>query len=202
VANLAKKAADVVGGSPLVARVGSRYHDVGKMQDSMYFIENQRGDMNPHDEIDFEESAEIIIGHVPKGVEIAKDYHLPELVIDFIRTHHGTSRVEYFYQSYLQSYPKEFVDESKFRYPGPIPFSKETAVLMLADSVEAASRSLRNPSEHDLDSLVDDIIDHKMEDDQLVNADLTFKDLSTIRKLFKKRLKSIYHVRISYPGGA
>ncbi|MCH8330515.1 MAG: HD domain-containing protein [Bacteroidetes bacterium] len=141
----------------------------------------------------------MIIEHVAKGIEIAKKHRLPDLLIDFIRTHHGTSRVEYFYQSYLKNFPETLINEDEFKYPGPKPYSKETAVVMLADSVEASSRSLKNPTAVDIDELVDKIIAGKIEQEQLVNCDITFKDLTQTSKIFKKMLKSIYHVRISYP---
>ena len=199
VSNLAEAAAREVNANPLLTRVGALYHDVGKMYNPTYFIENQITGHNPHDEINFQDSAKIIIDHVIKGIELAKGHKLPDIIIDFIRTHHGDTRVEYFYQSYLKNYPDKEIDESKFRYPGPVPFSKETACLMMADSVEAASRSLKNPSEEDINKLVDGIIDFKVSKDQFINCDITFRDITKIKKLFKKMLKSIYHVRISYP---
>jgi hypothetical protein len=134
-----------------------------------------------------------------KGVETARKHNLPEPVIEFIRTHHGTSTVQYFYRSYIKKYPEEEVDVKKFSYPGPRPFSKETAVLMMADSVEAASRSLKDMNKESLENLVDGIIDAQLIEEQFNNADITFKDISTIKDVFKKRLKNIYHVRISYP---
>jgi membrane-associated HD superfamily phosphohydrolase len=132
-------------------------------------------------------------------VEMAKKERLPDCIIDFIMTHHGNTRVEYFYQNFLKNFPTKFVDESKFRYPGPIPNSKETAVLMLADSVEAASRSLKDPEAYGLDALVDKIIDGKMKMGQLNNSSVTLKELTRIRSIFKKMLKSIYHLRVEYP---
>ena len=202
VANLAEAAAREVKGNPLLTRVGSLYHDIGKMHMPTYYIENQITGVNPHDELNFEDSAKIIIDHVIQGIEMAKKANLPDIIIDFIRTHHGNTRVEYFYQSFLKNYPDQEVDESKFRYPGPIPFSKETACLMLADSVEAASRSLKNPSEDDINRLVDGIIDFKVKNEQLINCDITFRDVTRVKALFKRMLKSIYHVRISYPEAA
>jgi len=143
VANFAEEAVYVIGGSALLVRTGALYHDIGKMEMPLYFIENQQSNVNPHDELSFEDSASIIVGHVSKGVEIAKSYNLPDQLIDFIRTHHGTNKAEYFYKSHLKNFPDEPIDEASFQYPGPKPFSKETAVLMMADSVEAASRSLK-----------------------------------------------------------
>ncbi|MFN6090952.1 MAG: HD family phosphohydrolase, partial [Bacteroidota bacterium] len=142
VANLAEAAIFKIGGNSLLVRVGALYHDIGKMDMPMYFIENQTTQVNPHDELAFEESASLIISHVSLGIKKAKKYNLPDVIIDFIRTHHGTTVVQYFYQSFLKNNPDENADEADFSYPGPKPFSKETAVLMMADSVEAAARSL------------------------------------------------------------
>ncbi len=164
-----------------------------------YFIENQLSGVNPHDELQFDESAHIIINHVLKGIEKAKKANIPDSVIDFIRTHHGTTMVQYFYRNSLKNFPEEEVDKKLFTYPGPIPFSKETAVLMMADSVEAASRSLKSYSSETIDKLVDDIIDHQVAENQFVNTDITFRDITQIKKIFKKKLANIYHVRIEYP---
>ncbi len=199
VANLAEAAIFKIGGNSLLIRVGALYHDIGKMEMPLYFIENQATGLNPHDELSFEESASIIISHVIKGIEKARKNNVPDLIIDFIRTHHGTSMVQYFYQSFLKNYPEEIVDEDDFRYPGPLPFSKETAVLMMADSVEASSRSLTMPSPESINNLVDTIIDRQIEQQQFINCDITFKDISSIKKIFKKMLMSIYHVRVEYP---
>ncbi len=199
VANLAEDAIYKIGGNPLLIRTGALYHDIGKMVDPIYFIENQTGDVSPHDYLTFEESATKIISHVTEGVEMAKKYILPEPLIDFIRTHHGTSTVQYFYKSYIKNYPEEEVDIRKFSYPGPIPFSKEMAVLMMADSVEAASRSLKKINDETLDKLVDGIIDYQQSEGQFNNANITFKDITDIKEVFKKRLHNIYHARISYP---
>ncbi|MBL7916523.1 MAG: HDIG domain-containing protein [Bacteroidia bacterium] len=199
VANLAEAAAFKIGGNTLLIRVGALYHDIGKMEMPMYFIENQSTGVNPHDELSFEESASIIISHVIRGIEKARKNKLPDLIIDFIRTHHGTSMVQYFYQSFLKNYPEQIVDEDDFRYPGPLPFSKETAVLMMADSVEASSRSLAKPDADSINKLVDSVIDRQIEQQQFVNCDITFKDISSIKKIFKKMLMSIYHVRVEYP---
>ncbi len=198
VANLAEAAIFKIGGNTLLVRAGALYHDIGKTVNPQYFIENQNRGSNPHDTISYEESAQIIIQHVHKGVEIAKKNNIPEMIIDFIRTHHGNTRVDYFYQSYLKNFPEKFVDENIFRYPGPIPFSKETAVLMLADSVEAASRSLKDPDAISISELVERIIDYKLDQDQLSNSNITFKDIETIKLIFKTMLMGIYHVRIDY----
>lgn len=199
VANLAEAAIYEVGGNALLVRTGALYHDIGKLTNPIYFIENQNEAVNPHDDLPFEESAQIIIGHVLDGIDLAKKYKLPNILIDFIRTHHGDQRVEYFYQSSLRNFPQEDVDEQKFRYPGPKPFSKETAVLMMADSVEAASRSLKAPRAQSIAALVDAIIDKQIQNQQFINADITLRDMARIKKLFKKMLNSIYHVRIEYP---
>lgn len=198
VANLAEAAIFKIGGNALLVRAGALYHDIGKMENPQYFIENQNTAASPHDKLSYEQSAQIIIKHVHKGVEITRRHKLPESVVDFIRTHHGNTRVDYFYQSFLKNSPEKFVDENTFRYPGPIPFSKETGVLMLADSVEAASRSLKNPDAKNINDLVERIINYKLEQHQLDNCDLTLKDLETIKLIFKTMLMSIYHVRIDY----
>ncbi len=199
VANLAEEAIYIIGGNALLVRTGALYHDIGKMEMPMYFIENQANGMNPHDEMSFDESAAIIISHVIKGIEIAKKNNLPEQIIDFIRTHHGTSITGYFYRSFQNAFPEETIDESKFHYPGPIPFSKETAVLMMADSVEASSRSLKKYDVESIDALVEKIINTQIEQNQYSNSDITFKDINTLKKIFKKKLMNVYHVRVEYP---
>jgi putative nucleotidyltransferase with HDIG domain len=198
VANLAESAIFAIGGNALLVRAGALYHDIGKMENPLYFIENQSPGFNPHDKLPYQDSAQIIISHVSKGMDLARKEGVPEIVIDFIRTHHGNTRVDYFYQSYLKNFPEKIIDENTFRYPGPIPFSKETGVLMLADSVEAASRSLHEPNAQAIDSLVDRIIEYKLDQEQLKDSDITLKDLETIKMIFKKMLMGIYHVRIDY----
>ena len=198
VANLAEAAIFKIGGNSLLVRAGALYHDIGKMENPQFFIENQNTAASPHDKLSYEQSAQYIIRHVHKGIEISRKNKLPESVIDFIRTHHGNTRVDYFYQSFLKNSPEQFVDDNIFRYPGPIPFSKETGVLMLADSVEAASRSLKNPDAKNINDLVDRIINYKLAQNQLDNCDLTLKDLETIKLIFKTMLMSVYHVRIDY----
>lgn len=199
VANLAETAANEIGANALLVRTGSLYHDIGKMDSPLYFIENQATGVNPHDDLPFEESAGVIIGHVIQGIEIAKKHNLPDRIIDFIRTHHGTSTVQYFYRQYLKSFPEGELDKDAFSYPGPKPFSRETAILMMADSVEAASKSLTSPSLDSIHILVDKIIDHQMGEGQFDNADITFKEINMIKKIFKQRLRNIYHLRIEYP---
>ena len=199
VANLAEEAIHKIGGNPLLVRAGSLYHDIGKMEEPFYYIENQTSGDNPHDKLEFEQSAKIIIDHVNKGVEIARKYALPEPIIDFIRTHHGTSTVQYFYKSFLIKYPEEKVDVKKFSYPGPKPFSREMAIVMMADSVEAASRSLKQINDQSLDKLVESIIHTQMLEEQFNDANISFRDITVITEVFRKRLKNIYHARIVYP---
>jgi hypothetical protein len=199
VANLAEEAIYKIGGNALLVRTGALYHDIGKMANPAYFVENQRAGFNPHEMHEYDESANIIISHVKDGVELAKKHSLPEPLIDFIRTHHGTTRVQYFYRSYMNKFPDKEVDSKKFTYPGPKPYSKETAALMMADSVEAASRSLPDISEEKINNLVDSIINHQMQDGQFDNANITFKDIATIKGIFKQKLANIYHARIEYP---
>lgn len=198
VANLAENAIFSIGGNALLVRAGALYHDIGKLENPLYFIENQSSGYNPHDKLPYEESAQIIIRHVSAGIEMARKANLPDVVIDFIRTHHGNTRVDYFFQSFLKNFPEKFVNENTFRYPGPIPFSKEQGVLMLADSVEAASRSLREPDEKSINDLVDRIVKYKLNQDQLKDSDITLKEIETIKTIFKRMLMSIYHVRVEY----
>ncbi|MBP3944476.1 HDIG domain-containing protein [Sphingobacteriaceae bacterium WQ 2009] len=198
VANLAEAAIYKIGGNPLLVRAGALYHDIGKMANPQFFIENQKTDKNPHDELTPEQSAQIIISHVIKGIDIAKKNQLPEVLIDFIRTHHGTTRVDYFYNLFIKNNPDKLVDTSLFTYPGPVPFSKETAVLMMADSVEAASRSLKEHTEESINGLVDKIIAHKLQAQQFSNSNITLREITESADIFKAMLKSIYHVRIDY----
>jgi putative nucleotidyltransferase with HDIG domain len=197
VANLAEAAASEIGANTMLVRVGALYHDIGKMNNPTFFIENQATSVNPHDELAPDESARTIIDHVIDGIEIAKSNKLPDRIIDFIRTHHGTSTVYYFYQKAKEL--DEDVSIEKFQYPGPIPFSKETAILMMADSVEAASKSLKEPTSQKIDEFVERIIDKQMDEQQFMNADITLKEIVTIKKVLKKKLNNIYHLRIEYP---
>ncbi len=199
VANLAEEAIYHIGGNPLLMRTGALYHDIGKMENAAFFIENLQNGFNPHNELGFEESADIIIGHVNKGVQLAKKFKLPQQIIDFIETHHGTTRVQYFYKSFLKKYPNEEADISRFTYPGPLPYSKETVVLMMADSVEAASRSMKEYSDKNINDLVDQIINYQEQEGQFDDANITFKDVSQVKEIFKEKLKNIYHQRIEYP---
>ena len=198
VANLAEEGIREIGGNPLLVRAGALYHDVGKMIAPAYFIENQSG-VNPHDELGYEESAGIIIDHVLRGIELAKEHQLPEQIIDFIRTHHGTTKTQYFLRMYKSENPDEEIPTELFQYPGPIPYSKETAVLMMADSVEAASRSLKVYDNESITKLVEGIINSQVAENQFVNTNITFNDITVIKKMFIKKLMNIYHVRIEYP---
>lgn len=199
VSNIAEEAARAIGANSLLARTGALYHDIGKMDMPMYYIENQSGGINPHDDLSYEESARIITDHVIRGIEKARLHKLPEAVIDFIRTHHGTRYTQYFFNKYKEESGGATFDESPFRYRGPVPHSKETSILMMADSIEAASRSLKAPTEREVSDLVEKLIDNQMENKQFRNSSLTLKDISTIKKIIKKKLLSIYHIRIEYP---
>ncbi len=199
VANLSEEAIIAIGGNSLLTRTGALYHDIGKMKNPLYFIENQASGYNPHDDISYRESARIIIDHVIDGIEMARKHNLPEYVIDFIRTHHGTTTARYFYTMQVKENPDAEVEKSDFIYPGPRPFSKETAVVMMADSVEAASRSLRKPDEKTISQLVDKIIDTQVSEKQFDNADITFKDITKVKSILKRMLLNIYHVRVAYP---
>lgn len=201
VANIAEAVIQKIGGNSLQVKVGAYFHDIGKMENPQYFIENL-GDMgNPHDELPHEESAKVIIAHVTDGIRLAQEYNLPAEVIDFIKTHHGTTRVRYFYMKYMEEHPGEEVDEGMFEYPGPLPFSREMGVLMMADSVEAASRAMKekNRTPEGLKKLVNGIIDGKMREHQFSHSALTFRDIEVAKKMMLNMLVSIYHGRIEYP---
>ena len=197
VANLAEAAANEIGANAMLVRVGALYHDIGKMKNPTFFTENQSTLINPHNELQPLESAKIIIDHVINGIEIARKYNLPDRIIDFIRTHHGTSLVYYFYKKQKENDVE--VNESKFRYLGPKPFSRETAILMMCDSVEAASKSLKEPTTVKINDFVERVIDGQMQQEQFANADITFKEIMTIKKVLKHKLANIYHLRIEYP---
>lgn len=197
VANLAEAAANEIGANAMLVRVGALYHDIGKMLNPTYFTENQITNVNPHDELSARDSAKIIINHIIDGIELARKNNLPDRVIDFIRSHHGTTLVYYFYKKEQEL--NNIVKEDDFRYPGPIPFSKETAILMMADSVEAASKSLKNPTFLIIDEFVNKIIAGQMAANQFINADITFKEIESIKKIFKQKLTNIYHLRVEYP---
>ncbi|MEQ8706807.1 MAG: HDIG domain-containing protein [Phaeodactylibacter sp.] len=198
VANLSEEAARAVGANHLLVKVAALYHDVGKTLQPDFFIENQSV-KSPHLNISDKESAKIIISHVPEGVKMAKKARLPNLLIDFIKSHHGTTRVEYFYRNYIKDHPEEEVDEQEFRYPGPKPVTKEETILMLADSIEAACKSLKNPTEAALLELIDKIITGKIAMGQLEDSELTFSELETCKTVFQQLMRSVHHVRIEYP---
>lgn len=199
VANLAEQAAMEVGGNPLLVRIGALYHDIGKMNNPTYFVENQGAIANPHESLSPKESAATIIRHVIDGIELAKKNNIPDRVIDFIRTHHGTSLVYYFFEKYKEQNPDAEIDESDFRYPGPIPFSKETIIVMMADSIEAASRSLKRADASQISNLVDRVVDKQLSEGQFLNAEITMKEIQTVKKLLKKKLINIFHLRVEYP---
>ena len=198
VSNLAAAAANKVGGSSLLVRTGAMYHDIGKLENPIFFTENQ-GSTNPHACLPYEKSASIIINHVHDGLRLADKHHLPKAIKDFIRTHHGLSQAKYFYISYKNEHPGEEIDESMFTYPGPNPHSIETAILMMADAVEAASRSLPEYTEENIANLVDRIIDGQVTEGYFKQCPITFKDINDIKNVFKEKLRTIYHTRITYP---
>ena len=199
VANLAEDLLSELGGHVLLGRVGALYHDIGKMRNPLYFTENQTNGFNPHNELDYNESARIITRHITDGLELAREYHLPAEVQDFIRTHHGTTYTGYFYAKEKELHPDGGFDESAFRYPGPRPYSRETAVVMIVDTVEAACHSMKVHTKETTDEMIDKLIDGKIAAGQLDNCDLTYGDIAKIRKLLKAKMMSIYHVRIEYP---
>lgn len=202
VANLAEAAADAIGANALLTRVGALYHDIGKMVKPEYFVENQRSKTNPHDHVKPRMSSLIIASHVKEGLEIGRNYNLPKLVLSFIPMHHGTTLIEYFFRKAqeLEENDQASVLESEFRYPGPRPNSRETGILMLADSVEAASRSINEPTHKRLEGLIESIFKARVNDHQLDDTDLTFRDLDKIKKTFLAMLIGIHHGRVKYPG--
>jgi len=197
VANLAEAAANEIGANAMMVRVGALYHDIGKMEKPTFFTENQVTNVNPHDDLPPKESAKIIIDHVIHGIEIARKNKLPDRIIDFLRTHHGTTLVFYFFKKQQELDPE--TEESFFRYPGPIPFSKETAILMMSDAVEAASKSLKSPTYPIIDEFVEKIVAGQMKAGQFLNANITFKEIEAVKKVLKKKLTNIYHLRVEYP---
>ncbi len=199
VANLAGEAATAIGANHLLVRTGALYHDIGKIINPEYFIENQPEGFNPHDRLNPLKSSKFIISHVSEGVELAKKYKLPSPIIDFIQTHHGTTVAYFFYKKFLDQNPRNSNREKDFAYPGPKPFSKETAIVMMADAVEASSRTLANYSEDNINELVERIIYIQEQDGQYSETPLTFKDITEIKRVFVKRLSNIYHARIAYP---
>lgn len=196
VANLAEKIASKIGGNSVLLRTAAMYHDIGKMNEPQFFIENQLPENNPHDDLEPKESAAIIIAHVTQGIEKARDQNIPLDIVQFIQTHHGTSTVQYFMKRALEKDPN--MDRTRFTYPGPKPQTKEQAILMMADSVEAASRSLKKYDHEALESLVDNIVEYQRGEGQFEESPLTFKDINTAKDVLKTALKGIFHQRISY----
>ena len=198
VANLASEVASQIGADTLLVRTGALYHDIGKIKNPTYFTENQ-GSSNPHSSLPEERSAQIIIQHVADGIEIAEKYGLPKIIKDFILTHHGTSMANYFYIKYKNNHPEKEINKQLFTYPGPNPSSREQAILMMADSVEAASRSLKEINDETLQKLVDSIVDAKMQEGYFKNCPITFGDIESAKRVLVASLKTIHHTRISYP---
>lgn len=198
-ANLAAEAANRIGAKSQLVRTGALYHDIGKMENPIFFTENQSGNVNPHKNLSYEQSAQTIISHVTDGLKLAEKHNLPKAVKDFITTHHGRGKTKYFYISWKNEHPGEEPDEEVFTYPGPNPFTKEQAILMMADSVEAASRSLPEYTEESIGNLVEKIIDSQVAEGFFKQCPITFKDIDVVKTVFKEKLKTIYHTRISYP---
>ncbi len=196
--NLAAEAANRIGAKSQLVRTGALYHDIGKLMNPAFFTENQSG-VNPHKSLSYEQSAQVIINHVTDGLKLADKHNLPKVIKEFINTHHGQGLTKYFYISYKNEHPNEEVDAEKFRYPGVNPFTKEQAILMMADAVEAASRSLSEYTEESIGGLVDKIIDSQVADGFFKECPITFKDIAQVKALFKEKLKTIYHTRITYP---
>ena len=200
VANLAEMASEEVGANSVIVRIGSYYHDVGKTERPYFFGENQMGGENPHTHMMPNLSAKIIISHVKDGISLAKKYNIPKVIQDIIAEHHGTTLVKYFYYTMKNnSENPDDIKEEDFRYPGPVPSSKEAGIIMLADSVEAAVRSIKQPNEDKIKEMINNIINDKLSCGQLNNCNLTIKDIEKIKKCFLTALNGIYHHRIEYP---
>lgn len=199
IANLAEEVILRIGGNPFLVRAGALYHDIGKINQPVFFIENQAAGMSPHSELDNKESAKIIIDHVTQGVKIARRYKLPEILIDFISSHHGTTQAKYFYTMYKNEHPEEEVDAREFTYPGPPPKNKETSVVMLTDGIEAAARALKEKTPDNLRELIEKMVKDKLDAGQLENAELTLRDIRIFKDTILEKLMNIYHVRIEYP---
>ena len=198
VSNLAVEVAKKIGANALLVRTGALYHDLGKMVNPMYYTENQTG-MNPLNELPYDEAAQIIISHVQEGVNIATKWNLPYQIVEFISMHHGCSKVKYFYNSFKNKYPDKEIDEARFTYPGPLPTTKETAILMMSDAVEAASRSLKSYDEESIGRLVENVVNGQIADGQFRNSPISFKDVEVAKRVFVEKLQNIYHTRIQYP---
>ncbi len=199
IANLSEEVILKIGGNPFLVRAGALYHDIGKIAKPEFFIENQAVGINPHDKLNHLKSAEVIIDHVKNGIKLAKKYKLPEALTEFIATHHGTSKAQYFYLKHQEENPMEKVDDKLFVYPGPLPRTKEAAVVMIIDGIEAASRSLKDKTLENIKDVVNSMIDQKIRDGQLEESELTFRDIKLIKETLLKKLINIYHVRIEYP---
>ncbi|SHE94713.1 hypothetical protein SAMN05444274_10356 [Mariniphaga anaerophila] len=199
IANLAEEVILKIGGNPFLVRAGALYHDIGKVARPEFFIENQAMGINPHDRLNYLKSAEIIIDHVKNGVKMAHKHKLPESLVEFIATHHGTTKAQYFYLKHQEENPNEKIDAQPFIYPGPLPHTKEAATVMIIDGIEAASRSLKEKTMENLKELIETMIDKKIRDKQLDQSDLTFRDITIIKKTLLDKLINIYHVRIAYP---
>ncbi len=199
VANLATEAANFLGANAQLVRTGALYHDIGKTENPAFFTENQLGGVNPHENLSYEQSAKVVINHVTDGLKLAEKNNLPTIVKDFISTHHGKGKTKYFYISWKNEHPNEEPDEEMFTYPGPNPFTKEQAILMMADAVEAASRSLPEYTEESIGNLVDKIIDSQVTEGYFKDCPITFKEIAQVKSTFKEKLTTIYHTRISYP---
>jgi hypothetical protein len=199
IANLSEEIILKIGGNPFLIRAGALYHDIGKIATPEFFIENQVVGINPHDKMNYQKSAEIIIDHVKKGVKMAKKHKLPLSLVEFIATHHGTTKAQYFYLKHQEENPDKKVDDGSFIYPGPLPRSKEAAVVMIVDGIEAASRSLKEKTKENIQELVNNMVDQKIKNKQLEESDLTFRDIKIIKETLLNKLMNIYHVRIEYP---
>lgn len=199
VSNLAENVARAVGANPMLAKAGAMYHDIGKMSNPMCYTENQAGGVNPTASLEYTQAAGLIISHVAEGVRLAKKHHLPYQIIEFILMHHGTSKTRFFYNSYANEHPGELIPVEKFQYPGPIPRTKETVIVMMCDAIEAASRSLKEYNEESISKLVDGIVSSQMAENQYDDAPITMRDINIAKRVLKEELQNIYHGRISYP---
>ena len=199
IANLAEEVILKIGGNPFLVRAGALYHDIGKIAKADHFTENQFGIQNPHNQLPYTESAKIIVDHVNNGIKLARRNNLPEKLIEFIATHHGTTKAKYFYLKQQEDFPNKQVDKDAFSYPGPLPTSKEAAVVMLVDGIEAASRSMKDKTEENLRELVNNMVNQKVNEHQLDNSKLTFRDINNIKNILVNKLINVYHVRIAYP---
>lgn len=199
VSNLATEAAKKIGANSLLVRTGALYHDIGKMKNPHYFIENQMGGPNPLNDLNFEQAAQVIIGHVHDGIEIARKAHLPEQIIHFIGTHHGYSKTKYFYNSFINANPDLKPDDALYTYPGPLPDTKETAILMMADAVEARARSLKVYTDEAINDGVEQMINSQIADGMFRQAPISFRDVETVKEIFKEKIRNMYHNRIVYP---